>query len=216
VKQKLTTMVPDTRQESSSCPGGEGGIVRTPCCVFGFYLRFSSQFIRQEHKRPCRSARISPRIFPFLRRYARALTGTQQHGDAYVRATLEAIVAAPGDFPRDVDVRLGLYRTFQRIWGSVNGEGATPTMAIPMPASPMPASPRSRRVSRQALLLTQLEGFTPEDAAYLMDETAANVEELVARCRRRDRASDPRRRADHRGRADHRDGSGDDRPRSRP
>ena len=29
---------------------------------------------------------------PFLRRYARALTGSQTHGDAYVRATLEAIV----------------------------------------------------------------------------------------------------------------------------
>ncbi len=40
---------------------------------------------------------------PFLRRYARALTGSQAHGDAFVRATLEAIVAAPGEFPRDVD-----------------------------------------------------------------------------------------------------------------
>lgn len=32
---------------------------------------------------------------PFLRRYARALTGNQKSGDAYVRATLEAIVADP-------------------------------------------------------------------------------------------------------------------------
>ena len=30
---------------------------------------------------------------PYLRRYARALCGTQKSGDAYVRACLEAIVA---------------------------------------------------------------------------------------------------------------------------
>ena len=33
---------------------------------------------------------------PFLRRYARALTGSQQSGDAYVAATLEALIADPG------------------------------------------------------------------------------------------------------------------------
>src|SRR5688500_20158474 len=64
---------------------------------------------------------LAPHL-PFLRRYARALTGTQGHGDAFVRATLEAIVAAPGDFPRDVDPRLGLYRTFHAIWSSANVE----------------------------------------------------------------------------------------------
>ena len=30
---------------------------------------------------------LSPHL-PFLRRYARALTGSQAHGDAFVRATL--------------------------------------------------------------------------------------------------------------------------------
>ena len=30
---------------------------------------------------------------PFLRRYARALTGNQTSGDAYVAATLEALIA---------------------------------------------------------------------------------------------------------------------------
>jgi CheY-like chemotaxis protein len=121
---------------------------------------------------------LAPHL-PFLRRYARALTGTQQHGDSYVRATLEAIVAAPGDFPRDVDVRLGLYRTFQRIWGSVNGERADADDGDPHAGIANARLAKITPVSRQALLLTQLEGFTPEDAAYLIDETAANVEELV-------------------------------------
>ena len=64
---------------------------------------------------------LAPHL-PFLRRYARALTGTQAHGDNFVRATLEAIVASPEDFPRDVDPRLGLYRTFHAIWSTANVE----------------------------------------------------------------------------------------------
>src|SRR5690242_20877243 len=70
---------------------------------------------------------LAPHL-PFLRRYARALTGSQAHGDAFVRATLEAIVAEPGEFPRDVDPRLGLYRTFHAIWSTANiEEGEEPT-----------------------------------------------------------------------------------------
>src|SRR5579862_1135021 len=61
---------------------------------------------------------------PFLRRYARALTGTQAHGDAFVRASLQAIVDAPEEFPTDVDPRLGLYRTFHAIWGTAHLEDA--------------------------------------------------------------------------------------------
>ena len=123
---------------------------------------------------------LAPHL-PFLRRYARALIGTQQHGDAYVRAALEAIVAAPQDFPRDVDVRLGLYRTFQRIWGSANDDSEDDSD----PTDPQADIARARlsRItprSRQALLLTQLEGFTADDAAYLMDASGSEVESLVA------------------------------------
>ena len=34
---------------------------------------------------------LAPHL-PFLRRYGRALTGSQVHGDKYVRATLEALL----------------------------------------------------------------------------------------------------------------------------
>jgi CheY-like chemotaxis protein len=121
---------------------------------------------------------LAPHL-PFLRRYARALTGGQASGDAYVRATLEAIIAAPGDFPADVDPRLGLYRTFQAIWRSSAGEtapldGLTGTEAV--------AHARLARItplSRQALLLTAMEGFTGEDAAYLLDCAPDAVDALV-------------------------------------
>ena len=123
---------------------------------------------------------LAPHL-PFLRRYARALTGSQAHGDAFVRATLEAIVASPEEFPRDVDPRLGLYRTFHAIWSSANieegeepGDGYNNAEVI--------ARARLSRItplSRQALLLTSLEGFSTDDTAYLIGSSPADVDGLV-------------------------------------
>ncbi len=124
---------------------------------------------------------LAPHL-PFLRRYARALTGSQSHGDHYVRAALEAIVAAPDQFPRDIDPRLGLYRTFQAIWASANlGERQDDLVVAGSDAEAI-ARVRLARIaplSRQALLLTAMEGFTPEDAAYLIDVDADDVSALV-------------------------------------
>jgi len=124
---------------------------------------------------------LAPHL-PFLRRYARALTGTQAHGDAFVRATLEAIVAAPEAFPRDVDPRLGLYRTFHAIWSSANIE-EDPGNASGMDDAEGIAQARLARItplSRQALLLTAMEGFTPEDAGFLIGASPEEVDSLVA------------------------------------
>ena len=123
---------------------------------------------------------LAPHL-PFVRRYARALTGSQAHGDAYVRATLEAIVAAPDEFPTNVDPRLGLYRTFQAIWSSTNLEDDAE--AADGPERDVLARARLSRMtprSRQALLLTAMEGFTVEDAAYLIEADRAEVDDLVA------------------------------------
>ena len=124
---------------------------------------------------------LAPHL-PFLRRYARALTGSQVHGDNFVRATLETIVAQPDEFPRDVDPRLGLYRTFHAIWSSANiDEGEEPTTAIDGAESIAHARlSRVTPLSRQALLLTSLEGFSNEDAAFLIEASPEDVESLVA------------------------------------
>jgi CheY-like chemotaxis protein len=123
---------------------------------------------------------LAPHL-PFLRRYARALTGSQAHGDNYVRAALEAIVASPEDFPRDVDPRLGLYRTFHAIWSSTNVE-TNPEGSVADDGAEGIAQARLSRItplSRQALLLTAMEGFTPEDAGYLIEATPDEVDRLV-------------------------------------
>ena len=124
---------------------------------------------------------LAPHL-PFLRRYARALTGSQTHGDAFVRATLEAIVAQPDEFPRDVDPRLGLYKTFHAIWSTANvEEGEEPSQDYS--GAEGIAQARLSRItplSRQALLLTSLEGFSSDDAAYLIGASPEDVDSLVA------------------------------------
>jgi len=123
--------------------------------------------------------KLAPHL-PFLRRYARALTGSQAHGDAFVKATLDAIITAPQTFPREADPRLGLYKTFHAIWASANAEDEPPLPDLSEKAgfvqarfAPIPS------LSRQALLLTAMEGFTPSDAGYLLGASGDEVENLV-------------------------------------
>lgn len=126
------------------------------------------------------AAKLAPHL-PLLRRYARALTGTQRDGDTYVRAALEAIVSAPEDFPRDVDERLALYRVFHAIWSSSNIDVDSEEPA----ATNFERAAHERLaaitpLSRQALLLTAMEGFAAEDAAWLMGCERGDVEALAA------------------------------------
>ncbi|HEX9948365.1 MAG TPA: response regulator [Allosphingosinicella sp.] len=121
---------------------------------------------------------LAPHL-PFLRRYARALTGTQSHGDAFVKATLEAIIAAPNEFPREVDPRLGLYRTFHAIWSSANIEDDLEGEDDGDAAIAHARLARITPLSRQALLLTAMEGFTSEDAGYVIAVSPEDVERLV-------------------------------------
>ncbi len=124
---------------------------------------------------------LAPHL-PFLRRYGRALTGSQTEGDRYVRATLEAIVAAPEEFPRDVDPRLGLYRTFQVIWSSTHVDDGDVDMGGDDDNEAIARARLARiaPISRQALLLTAMEGFTTEDTAYLIGASTGEVDELVS------------------------------------
>lgn len=109
---------------------------------------------------------LAPHL-PFLRRYARALTGSQCEGDAFVRRALETIVASPDDFPRDVDPRLGLYAALIDQWD------------MQREADDGDRLDRIAPRSRQALLLTAMEGFTPEDAGWLIGCERVEVEQLA-------------------------------------
>ncbi len=125
------------------------------------------------------SSDIAPHL-PYLRRYARALTGSQAQGDAIVRATLEALIAEPGRFRRNVDARLELYGIFHATWI----EGMATHAATEEDTSSYEIVARERLSvltprSRQALLLTAMEGFTREDSAHLLGVPATEVDALV-------------------------------------
>ena len=129
-------------------------------------------------------ARVATNL-PFLRRYARALTGSQLTGDAFVRATLEAALA--DDELRSLigEGRAELYHAFNRVWASANvdtrdvsGAGSAP-LGGSHEAAAQERLAQITPLNRQALLLTTLEDFSIEDAAYIMDRDADEVSELV-------------------------------------
>lgn len=111
---------------------------------------------------------------PFLRRYARTLTGSQSVGDAAVRETLEALIAAPDEFSDDPAPRVELYRVFHRIWSDSS------LRPIDLPGAIVGTLPHAWR---KALLLTTIEGFSPSDAAYIMGVDDHTLTSSVTRAR---------------------------------
>ncbi len=122
---------------------------------------------------------LAPHL-PFVRRYARALTGSQQSGDSLVRATLEAVVAAPEEFPRDVSPRVGLYRLFETMWSASYQAGGDAALSGDSNDQAMIERTGSMTpLSRRALLLTTMEGFSHEEASQLLEIDADEVAELA-------------------------------------
>jgi DNA-directed RNA polymerase specialized sigma24 family protein len=117
------------------------------------------------------------RHLPFLRRYARALTGSQSSGDAYVTAVLEALLEDPSNLPEGEDPRVGLYRTFTRIWNSVPVNGVADASAEPLPAETRIA--RITPLPRQAFLLISLEGFSEPEAAKVLGVEVTELRNML-------------------------------------
>lgn len=114
---------------------------------------------------------------PYLRRYARALCGSQKSGDAYVRACLEAIVADPAVLDHDTPPRVGLYGVFHRFWGSTNVDtrGLAGTQAEGVEKRLGELTP----AHRQALLLTAMEGFNLSETAHILNVDENEVTQMV-------------------------------------
>ena len=114
---------------------------------------------------------------PFLRRYARALSGSQASGDAYVAATLESLIASPQILESGSSSRVALYRLFTKIWNSVpvNGQPDAAGTVLPPEKHLTQITPRPR----QAFLLVALEGFSEEDAAEVLDCDLPTLRALV-------------------------------------
>ena len=120
---------------------------------------------------------------PYLRRYARALTGSQAAGDAFVRATLEAALADESLRNAIGESRVALYRAFSQLWTSAQVDtrdtSGTDNIAGHHEVAAQERLARITPRNRQALLLTTLEDFSIEDTAKIIGASSAEVETLV-------------------------------------
>ncbi len=125
------------------------------------------------------SASIGPQL-PYLRRFARALTGSQASGDAYSVATLEAI-AAEDPLPADRHAaKLHLFTVFLKIWSSMS---INYKAGIEQSSPSVIAADRTLEaltpLPRVAFLLRAVEGFMTEEIAAMLDCSVAEVSALL-------------------------------------
>ena len=123
------------------------------------------------------SAQVGPHL-PYLRRFARALTGSQKSGDAYVAALLQGIAADPSLIQGHSDLRVALYRGLCLIWESVSFNER------PDPAQPAWETTVQGRLSnisgraRQVYLLNAVEGFDLDEIAAIQGIGREEAERL--------------------------------------
>lgn len=124
------------------------------------------------------STRIAPHL-PYLRRFARAVTGSQTSGDAYVAAALEALIADLSIFPDASSDRIALYKLFSSMFSSS-------AVKVPDPVSTFPWESRAASnlanltpLARQAFLLVAVEGFTHDEAAEVLGVSTPEFTSLL-------------------------------------
>lgn len=124
------------------------------------------------------STRIAPHL-PYLRRFARAVCGSQTTGDAYVAASLEALIADFSIYPKTSSDRVSLYQLFVSIFGSVsiNINHEEPLSGWEKQASAnLAALPP---LPRLAFLLTTVEEFSASEAAEILQVSEKRLGELI-------------------------------------
>ncbi|WP_417684002.1 response regulator [Roseibium sp.] len=126
------------------------------------------------------SQEIAPHL-PYLRRYARALAGSQKSGDAYVRACLQTLVADSSAFDMSNGAKIGLYHLFHVLWNATMI--AAPAQDGSVSIFEKTAQQRLSSMtpeSRQTLLLSTLEGFKAAEVAHIIGKTEDDVSRLIS------------------------------------
>ena len=123
------------------------------------------------------------RTLPFLRRYARAVTGSQKRGDEWVRLCAEVALQQPELIAKTEDTKLGVFTLFHRLqqpFGNLDQPGSENSVSGRLKESLTDMAP----LQRQVLLLTVLEGFTVADAARVLGIPAETAERSLEEARR--------------------------------
>lgn len=114
---------------------------------------------------------------PYLRRYARALTGSQDTGDRYAAATLEALLEDTALLSASETPRLALFHAFHLVWASAGAPLGDPDSRFSAIAQSHMETLTPG--SREALLLHTIEGFTQKEIATIMQIDPDEVGQLV-------------------------------------
>jgi CheY-like chemotaxis protein len=114
---------------------------------------------------------------PFLRRYARALTGSQEKGDTYAAATLEAVLSDISVFDQSLAPKVALFKVFQTIWTSTGGALSAEETGLAVKAQKHLS--RLTRDTREALLLHTIEDLSFSDVGLVLDQSEDDVRELI-------------------------------------
>lgn len=114
---------------------------------------------------------------PYLRRYARALTGSQRRGDQYAIATLEAILGEPDSYDDALAPKTALFKVFHTIWASSGAPLADEETGLASRAQDHMASLTSG--TREALLLHTIEEMPLDEIATIMEQSQEEVRSLV-------------------------------------
>jgi DNA-directed RNA polymerase specialized sigma24 family protein len=125
------------------------------------------------------SARIAPHL-PYLRRFARAVSGSQTSGDALVAATLEAIIADTSIFPDASTDKIALFKLFAKLFDTVDVRIPDETPASAWEQRAIANLSALAPQPRQAFLLVAVEGFDLDETAEILEVDEAGVNRLLS------------------------------------
>ncbi|MEM6938585.1 MAG: response regulator [Pseudomonadota bacterium] len=113
---------------------------------------------------------------PYLRRFSRAVTGSQSSGDTFAAAALEAILADRSVID-EAQIKVSLFKVLYGIWASAGAP-------VDQDESGVHAKVQARlsgltNNSREALLLYTIEGFSFAEVGEIIGVSQAEAEQLI-------------------------------------
>jgi CheY-like chemotaxis protein len=121
---------------------------------------------------------------PYLRRYARAVSGSQGHGDRYVKLCLEMLLER-GLRP-DIEIselRVVLFRALHDVWRDLPARRVSADQALANRSIVASRIGQLAPKERQALVLTALEGFSLPQVARILRLEPGQVLDLLDQAR---------------------------------
>lgn len=118
---------------------------------------------------------------PYLRRFARAMTGSQTSGDTFAAAALEALLVDRSILD-GMDTKTGLFKVLYGIWASAGAPVEEGESGLQAKAQRHLAKLTNN--SREALLLHTIEGFSYDEIATIIGIEQGEAEELIKIARR--------------------------------